>query len=790
MRVPYEWLQEYCAPDMSLEEVEHLLTMSGTKVEAIHHHGVKGIENFVVGKVQTCEQHPDADRLKVCTVDVGDGTASQIVCGAPNVAAGQTVAVAKPGSIMPDGTKLKKAKLRGVESNGMILAEDEVGIGSDHAGIMELETKAKPGSPLADVLPIATDVIEFEITPNRPDCLGVYGIARELHAAAGAKLKPEPWAADLGTIGTLKSIEVKVEAPDLCPRFTARIFENVTIGPSPRWLKARLMAAGMRPINNVVDIGNYVMLLTGQPLHAFDLDNVAGAKLVIRRAKDGEAVDTLDGQTRKLDSEMVVIDDADGPTSIAGVMGGARSEVEDGTTRVLMEVATWIGHNIKRTSNKLALRSEASARFEKGLAPEQTLWAQAVATKLMIDLTGATVTRGTLDVGPYAEQPWPEPVIALREQRVNEILGMPIKPARQKQLLTALGFGTKAAAGGLDVTVPGFRRNDVSREADLIEEVARFELDQLPATLPKRRGAGGHLSPEQTLRRRAIDVLVGRGAYEAVGWSFTDPQLVDRLRLPAGDPRRAVVALQNPMSEEQSVLRTTLLGSLLDVAKLNTARAAPDLLVCEQGAVYTTSKDKLPNEHRALSALAAGQVALTDFFAMKALLGAVLDTLRVQWLVDAHSESFLHPGRSGAVVVAGDHVGWVGELHPLVAKGWDLEKIAAFEIDLDAVVKHAVAVPHYESLSDYPAVSRDVSFWIPEGLSFAPLLKTTTKAAGSLLAEARLVDSYADAKTKRVSYTLGFEFRATDRTLTDDDVDPVIAKIAQAAAKLGAEQRA
>lgn len=788
MRVPYEWLQEYCAPEVSLSELEQLLTISGTKVEAIHHHGVSAVENFVVGKVETCEQHPDADRLKVCTVAVGDGAPSQIVCGAPNVAAGQTVGVAKPGSVMPDGTKLKKAKLRGVESNGMILAEDEVGIGSDHAGIMELDSGAKPGTALADVVPIATEVIEFEITPNRPDCLGVYGIAREVHAASEAKLAPEPWADDAGSTGPLEGIDVKIEAPDLCPRFTARIFENVKIGPSPRWLKARLMAAGMRPINNVVDITNYTMWITGQPLHAFDLDKVAGGTLVVRSAKDGEQVDTLDGETRTLDSEMVVIDDADGPTSIAGVMGGARSEVEDGTTRVLMEVATWIGHNIKRTSNKLALRSEASSRFEKGLAPEQTLWAQAVTTKLMIDLAGATVVPGTLEAGPFAEKPWPEEVITLREQRVNEILGMPIAAARQKSLLSALGFGVKAGKAGLDVTVPGFRRYDVTREADLIEEVARFELDKLPSTLPKRRGAGGKLSPEQLLRRRAIDVLIGRGAYEAVGWSFTDPELVDRLRLPEGDARRNVVKLENPMSEEQSVLRTTLLGSLLDVAKLNASRAAPDLVICEQGAVYSASKDKLPNEYRALGALASGRT-LTDFFAIKALLGAVLDTLRIEWSVTAEAEPFLHPGRSASVHVDGEQIGWIGELHPLVAADWDLENVAAFEINIDAAVARAVAVPRYSTVSDYPAVMRDVSLWVPEGLTFAELTKATSEAGGKLLRGSRLADSYFDEKGRRQSYTLGFAFGADDRTLTDDDVDPLIAKIVEAATKLGAEQR-
>ncbi|MGZ6697191.1 MAG: phenylalanine--tRNA ligase subunit beta, partial [Solirubrobacteraceae bacterium] len=400
MRVPLDWLAEYADAGLPATALEERLTMTGTKVEAIHRHGVDALEHFVIGKVLSAEQHPDADRLRVCMVDVGNGEGpQQIVCGAPNVAAGQTVAVARPGAVMPDGTRLKAAKLRGQTSHGMILAEDELAIGTDHDGIMVLDETLAAGAPLAQALPIAREVLELEVTPNRPDCLGIYGVAREVHAATGAALAPPPWADDPGSAGDVADAAVVVDAPDLCPRFTARVFEGVTIAPSPAWLKARLMAAGQRPINNVVDITNYVMLLAGHPLHAFDLDRVAGGRLTVRRARDGERVTTLDGQVRTLDAEMLVIDDADGPTSIAGVMGGERSEVHDGTTRVLMEAASWVGPNIHRTAQALGLRSEASGRFEKGLAPEQAMEAQIVATRLMIELTGATVRPGTIDVG-------------------------------------------------------------------------------------------------------------------------------------------------------------------------------------------------------------------------------------------------------------------------------------------------------------------------------------------------------------------------------------------------------
>ncbi|HZE05282.1 MAG TPA: phenylalanine--tRNA ligase subunit beta, partial [Solirubrobacteraceae bacterium] len=404
MRVPLEWLHEYCAPDLSAFDLAERLAMTGTEVERVEAHGVAALENFVVGKVLEAGRHPDADRLSVCLVDTGDGEPSQIVCGAPNVATGQTVAVAKPGAVMPDGTKLKAAKLRGQTSNGMILAEDEVAIGTDHDGIMVLPDELPAGTPLQRALPIATEVLVLEVTPNRPDCLGIYGVAREAHAATGAPLAPPPWTGDpqgatVDKPAVREAVTITVEDRERCPRFTARAFDDVTIGPSPAWLKARLMAAGQRPISNVVDITNYVMLLTGQPLHAFDLDRIAGGHLTVRRARDGETMQTLDGQTRTLDSDMVLIADADGPTSIAGIMGGARSEVEPATTRVLMEAANWDGANIHRTSLKLGLRSEASGRFEKQLQPEQAIEAQAIASRLMIDLCGARPVPGTIDIG-------------------------------------------------------------------------------------------------------------------------------------------------------------------------------------------------------------------------------------------------------------------------------------------------------------------------------------------------------------------------------------------------------
>ena len=807
MKVPLNWLREYCDPPLDVKAIAERLTMTGTKVEAIHHHGVQGLEHFVVGHVLGAEPHPDADRLSVCVVQLGEAEPSTIVCGAPNVAAGQTVAVARPGSIMPDGTRLKAAKLRGVVSNGMILAEDELGLGSDHGGIivlddLQLDAEFAPGMPLQDVLPIATEVLELEITPNRPDCLAIYGVARELHAATGAPLTAPPWETDPGTAGELAGVRIEVTAPDLCPRFTARLFENVTIAPSPLWLKARLSAAGQRPINNVVDITNYVMLLTGQPLHAFDFDRVAGGHLIVRRANDGEQIDTLDGQTRTLDGEMVLIEDDEGPTSIAGVMGGARSEVVPETTRVLMEAATWDGPNIHRTSWTLALRSEASSRFEKGLQPEQAMYAQAIATELMLQLTGARLASGTVDLGgagPTLQH------IHLREHRVQEILGAPVPVARQAEILAALDFETEPVADGLMVTVPAVRRSDVTREADLIEEVSRIDgLERLPATLPKRRGAYGLLTREQRLRRRAADALVGRGLYEIVGWTFTAPALLDRLRLPAEDERRRAVALQNPMSGDQSLLRTTLLGSLLDATAHNLAHGASDLALFETGTVFAADPlQRLPHEHRGLGVLASGRLApptwgapdppRADFFAAKGLLEALADALRVEIAVSEASEPFLHPGRSAAVRAGGEAIGWLGELHPLVAREWGIESAAGFELDLDRLIAAVRPEARYNDLIGFPALGEDIAVVLDAQVPAARLLEVVRAAGGKLLDGARVFDVYTGPQVGegRRSLALALSFRSAQRTLTDVEILPVREKIVAAiAAELGGELRA
>jgi phenylalanyl-tRNA synthetase beta chain len=797
MKTPIDWLHEYCRPDLGTAGIADRLTMTGTNVEAIHHHGVAALSNFVVGRVLKAEQHPNADRLSVCVVDIGGPEPTTIVCGAPNVAAGQTVAVARPGAIMPDGSELGRAKLRGIESDGMILAEDELAISTEHSETIVLESDGLvPGSPLAGVLPISTDVLELEITSNRPDCLSIYGVARELHAATGAPLSEPPWVEDPGSPGEVAGVSVDVQCPEKCLRFTGRVFSDVKLGPSPIWLKARLMAAGQRPISNVVDITNYVMLLTGQALHAFDLDRVAGGKLTVRMAADGEQVTTLDGQTRTLDDQMMLIADEQGPTSIAGVMGGERSEVHDGTSSVLMEAATWDGPSIHHTAWTLGLQSEASTRFEKQLQLEQTMDAQAVATRLMIELCAARLEPGTIDVGATSGPPAAE--IRLREARIEALLGTAISNERSEEILEALEFGVAPAEDGLDVTVPYFRRGDVSREADLIEEVARIDgLDKLPATLPSRHGASGRLTPRQRLRRRASDALTAQGLHEIVGWSFTGPEMFERLGLGGV----AAVELANPMSGDQSLMRTTLLGSLLDAAARNRARGAATVRMFEAGAVYLPDGEHpggLPREPYHLGAALIGSVRRAtwrdpsprdaDFYAAKGVLEGLLETLRTPWTVERpeQPEPFLHPGRSARIFLAGQPAGWLGEIHPLVAERWEVgDTIAGFELDLDVVTASAPAITGYEDVTSFPAVREDLAVIVSDEVTAAEVLATVEQAGAPLLADAEVFDVYRDPErigAGNVSLALRLTYRASDRTLTDAEVAKRRGKIAGALA--------
>jgi phenylalanyl-tRNA synthetase beta chain len=809
MRVPYSWLREYCDPGVGVEEIAERLVMTGTEVERVAAVGPPAADGFVVGRVLSAEPHPDADRLRVCQVDSGEGERT-IVCGAPNVAAGQTVAVALPGARMPGGEKLRKAKLRGVASEGMILSVSELEIGADADGILVLEDEVAPGTSLAEVLPLAEPVLELEVTPNRVDCFGVWGVAREVHAISAAPLTAEPWSEDAAAAGggdVSDFASVAVEVPELCPRFTARVFTDVTVGPSPLWLQARLTAAGQRPINNVVDITNYVMLLTAQPLHAFDLDRVPGGALTVRAAVAGEKMTTLDGVERGLDTETVLVCGSDGPTGIAGIMGGQVSEVSATTTRVLLEVANWNGTNILRTSRLLGLRSEASSRFEKQLHPALCIRAQKIASRLMVELCGAKLVPGTIDVA--AEIP-AAPRIELRAARVEGLLGMRIEQADQVAYLERLGFGVEAVGDDLEVTVPPDRHHDVTREVDLIEEVGRVHGfdEHLPTTLPAVAARVGGLSREQQLRRRTEDALGGLGFDQVVGLSFTDSEETARLRIPAGDPRSDAVLLANPLSEDQAAMRTTLLGSLLDVASRNLARDANRVALFESGQIYLNipptgrkPTDGVGNrpidplagvfvgergapfgEPHRLACLAVGPLVEqswrgggkpSDFFALKAVLEALAGQLGIGLGFEAAPEPFLHPGRAAAVMIAGVPIGWIGEVHPLVCREWDVEAAAGFEVATAALVEAAtVGEELYEDVTTFPAVHQDLAVVVPVEVTAVAVRDAILEGGGELLRSADAFDLYEGEQLGegRKSLALRLEFRAPDRTLTDEEV--------------------
>ncbi len=814
MRIPVAWLRSYCDPGLPAADIADALTMAGIKLERLHRTGVGDPSAFVVGRVLEAEQHPDADRLSVCRVDAGGGQPRTIVCGAPNVAAGQTVAVALPGALMPDGTVLGEAKLRGVRSSGMILAEDEVGIGEDHQGIMVLAGELPVGAPLAEHLPIADEVLEIEITPNRPDAMSVYGVARDLHAVTGAPLAEDPTARDAEPAGSDSAddhIAIEID-PEICLRFTARVFEDVKIGPSPLWLKQRLMAAGQRPISTVVDITNYVMLATGQPLHAFDLDEVRGGRIVVRRAREGETMTTLDDVERSFSSEAALVCDAEGPSGIAGIMGGRISEVSGKTTRVLMEAATWVGPNIMRTSKALGLRSEASARFEKQLHPEQSIAAQRLAARLMVELCGARFVPGTVDVYPKPAAPR---VVSMRPERMEKLLGERIEEPQANGILERLGFRRRDAGW----QVPPWRDSDVQREADLIEEVARIHgLDKLPTTLPARRQAVGRLTASQRLRRRLEDLLRDRGLDECISYSFTSPAAVERLRL-ADVP---LLRLDNPLSEEHSAMRPLLLPGLLDAARHNAAHGRPGVALFESAHVYRPAgplEDGAPGaplgrtpalerHHLAvlLTEAAPGgwrsERREADFFAARALLEALLEVAGVDWRaeeggrpVEEGGRPFLHPGRSASVLAAdGTRLGWLGEVHPLVAREWDVPgPVAAFEIDVDALVElRGEAADTYTDVTSFPAVLQDIAVVVAEEVPAAEVEMAVRAGGAELLRGVRLFDLYRgeQAGKGKKSLALRLEFRAPDRTLTDEEVAERRAAIERELERIGGRLRA
>jgi phenylalanyl-tRNA synthetase beta chain len=784
MRVPVSWLREYVSFDMPLGELGELMSMTGTKLEALHRRGVpRGLELYRVGRVLTREQHPNADRLSLCTVDIGTGEPQQIVCGASNFDAGATVAVALPGAVLPDGTELKVAKLRGVESRGMMLSERELDLGQDHAGIMLLPGHWPVGDPLVDHLAIAEDVLEFEITSNRPDCQNVYGIAREVSAALDADLAPwpgsEPEATGTGTVAD--HVTARIEAPEMCPRWAGRVFTGVRVGPSPPWLKARIAAAGMRPISNVVDITNYVMLAIGEPTHAFDLGKVTGREIIVRRARDGEPVTTLDGQERTLDSGVLVIADAEKPSAVAGLMGAEWSEVSDGTTTVLIECANFDGPSTQRSSIRLGLRTEGSSRWEKGLDPHLVPQALALASELMVKLTGAQLVPGTIDLHDDLPDP---PVVGLRKERLEALIGVAYTDAEIERALTRLGYEPQDGRW----LVPTWRAADTTREVDLIEEVMRIAgIERVPAEMPGGHPGGGRLGADEVLRRQVVDVLRGAGLTEAATLTLWDAGVPDRLRLAAGDARRDLVELQNPMSAEWTAMRTLVFPGLLHSARTNLAMGQPGAGMFELGHVFLKSGEPLPDQPSHVAGVLAGAGA--GFFEAKGIVETLLAAARVEApAFRPGDEPFLHPGRSAAVLD-----GFVGELHPEVAEAFGLEgTVAVFELGLEGLTGPPREQVLYRDVTSFPPLRQDIAVVVAEDVPAGRVVEVVRSSGGAELAAVDVFDVYRGAPVPegRKSVALHLVFQSSERTLTDAEGDAARARIVAAlASEVGGELR-
>src|SRR6266545_3990750 len=758
MRVPVSWLRDYVALEMPLEELATKLSVASAEVEGIERRGVpdrdRNLALFRVGRVLEAVKHPNADRLQLCQVDVGEGEPLQIVCGAWNFGAGATVAVALPGAVLPSGLALDRRDVRGETSTGMILAEDEVDLGTDHTGIMVLDDRWEPGTPLADVLPIVDDVLLVEATGNRPDLLSVYGIAREVAALYDLELAPppgeEPRSGD-------EEVDVRVEDLAGCPRYIGRLFRDVRIGPSPVWLKARLHAAGMRPISNVVDATNYGMLSLGNPLHAFDFASLLGGRIVVRRAQPGEKLKTLDGVERDLTPDDLMIADAERSVALAGIMGGEETEIGDSTSDVLLEAANFEPFSIFRSSERLRLRSEGSNRWEKGVDPYLAAPAATLATQLIVELAGARWVGHTDVEGDLPERP----VVRFRPERADELIGIETPPEQQHALLRRLGFDVEDE----HVTVPTWRARDVTREVDVIEEIARFRLEDVPFTLPVRRAMFGTLSREQKLRRRVEDVLVGLGFSEI----YTPSLLSDD---------ETTWKLPEPISVELSALRTRLLPSLVEAAGRNAEVGERGIALFEIARVYLPARE-MPDERLRVAGIAEG-----DFGRVKGVVETIYAALKAEPAFEPAEDPLLHPGKAARTAA-----GTFGELHPGLLDGtW-----GAFELELEELFRLARDPVAYEDVITYPVVRQDLAFAVPEDVPAGDLVAAAREAAGPELREMQVFDVYRGGQVGEGRKSLAFavSFQSAERTLSDEDAAALRARIVEALAKrFGAELRA
>ena len=796
MKVPMKWLREYVDINMTAEEYASRMVMTGTAVEGVEKTGEQ-FDKVVVGRVLSCVDHPNSDHLHICKVDVGGEEPLQIVCGAPNVHADMNVAVALDGARLPGGVKIKKGKMRGEVSMGMLCSGPELDVPAGlyphigDAGIIEITEDVKPGTDVKAVFGLGDDIVDFEILANRPDCLSVWGLARESSAVLEEHfVMPEIAVEETGsgTFGDYAKVEVRDEA--LCPRYCARVITDVKIGPSPMWMREYLYGAGIRPINNIVDITNFVMLETGHPMHAFDLSKVRDQTIVVRRAGPGEQLTTLDGKTHVLDETMLVIADKENATGLAGIMGGEESEIVDDTASVLFECAAFERANNRVTARKLGIRTESSGRFEKGVCPATAMEALERACMLVNMLECGRVVPGCFDNYPNPKAPVE---IEASVSRICRRIGVDVPGEVMEDILNRLYIDTTVAGDALHCEVPAFRQ-DMEGEADISEEVLRmYGYDHIPSTLMNATTMAGRQDEKTVFNNRVKDALVGMGLYEILNYSFISPRWLDHLGLAEDDPRRNAVKLRNPLGEDTSVMRTTLVPSMLNTVAANLNRNIPGGMLFELSKVFEPAQKagELPTERAALCIAAYGEGV--DFYTVKNIVTWLLAKFGVQASIAAGGDGYYHPGRKAVMSVGGTGLACLGEIHPDVAEAFDIKgRVYVAEIDLDALRPLEKDFYGIRPLPKFPAVSRDIAVVVDEAVGAGTMMDAIRAAAGKLLEDAKLFDIYRGEKLgqRRKSVAFAITLRAPDRTLTDEEINAAMEKVLKALSeKFGAELR-
>ncbi|MFJ8245738.1 phenylalanine--tRNA ligase subunit beta [Peribacillus asahii] len=803
MFVSYKWLQEYVdLSGISAAELADKITKSGIEVEGVEKKS-EGLKGVVIGHVLEREQHPNADKLNKCLVDIGAEEPVQIICGAPNVDKDQKVAVATVGAVLPGNFKIKKAKLRGEESHGMICSLQELGIESkivakEYAvGIFNFPQDAQVGEDALEALGLDDEILELSLTPNRSDALSMLGVAYEVAAILGRDVKWPTIEKEEASEKASDYISVKVEATEDNPLYIAKVVKDVKIGPSPLWMQTRLMASGIRPHNNVVDITNFVLLEYGQPLHAFDYDRLGSKELVIRRANDAEKITTLDEAERTLTPDHLVITNGTEPVAIAGVMGGANSEVKNDTTTVIIEAAYFKGSTVRKASKDHGLRSEASARFEKGVDPARVREAGERAAQLMAEYAGGTILEGSVEFNDMKVEP---AVISITLNKINGLLGTSMSVSEVQDIFTRLQFDVAVEGENFTVTIPT-RRGDITIEADLVEEAARlYGYDNIPSTLPTGTTTPGALSDYQQKRRKARRTLEGAGLFQAITYSLTSAEKAAQFALEA----RESIRLAMPMSEERSQLRLSIVPQLLEVVKYNNARQMDSVALYEIGSVFLKQDgEQLPEEREHVAAaitglweshLWQGEKKPVDFFVAKGILEALFDTLGVASQIEYRQAEVknLHPGRTAEVVLNGEVIGFIGQVHPTVQKELDIKETYVFELSFKALAEAEVAPIAYETIPRFPSITRDIALVVDSTTKAGDIQSIIVEAGGALLKEVQVFDLYEGDKMEEGKKSIAYSLKYFDpeRTLTDEDItkahDKVLAAVKDEA---GAELR-